>query len=157
MFEPLEWTPTVYASGNVKLGIPTDRSARLKYLGWKTKEACERVRRLQGLPDDFASQHFKAKASCVPLYRFDQSVQGLGVGIGDGMIEIGKDRFIPVAYSSQQWLKSSFQVRRDAGFPVLIGGFCLFTVAFLPDIEKALFEPVGGFQIRKVLRPAFQD
>ncbi len=106
---------------------------------------------------DFGAQHFKAKASCVPLYRFDQSVQGLGVGIGDGMIEIGKDRFIPVAYSSQQWLKSSFQVRRDAGFPVLIGGFCLFTVAFLPDIEKALFEPVGGFQIRKVLRPAFQD
>src|SRR6266566_3436556 len=86
-------------------------------------------------------------------FRCDQSVQGLGVGIGDGMIEIGKDRFIPVAYSSQQWLKSSFQVRRDAGFPVLIGGFCLFTVAFLPDIEKALFEPVGGFQIRKVLRP----
>ncbi len=67
MFEPLEWTPTVYASGNVKLGIPTDRSARLKYLGWKTKEACERVRRLQGLPDDFALPNFTGQGRLRPL------------------------------------------------------------------------------------------
>ncbi len=60
-------------SGGVKPGRPTDRNTRLKYMGWKTKEAFEQVRRLQGLPDDFELPNFtvsgaiKAVGNGVPL------------------------------------------------------------------------------------------
>jgi len=73
VFEPLEWAPAVCASGGTKPNIPTDRSARLKYMGWKTKEAFEQVKRLQGLPDDFELPNFtitgaiKAVGNGVPL------------------------------------------------------------------------------------------
>jgi DNA (cytosine-5)-methyltransferase 1 len=52
--EPEEWAPAVCASGGIKPGIETaDRNSRLKYMGWKTKEALQQICRLQGLPDDF--------------------------------------------------------------------------------------------------------
>lgn len=47
------WAPAVCASGGVKPGIPTDRSVRAKYLGWKTAAALLTSLRLQGLPEDF--------------------------------------------------------------------------------------------------------
>ncbi len=71
--EPEEWAPAVCASGGVKPGIPIDRSARLRFMGWKTKEAFDQVRRLQGLPDDFELPNFtvagaiKAVGNGVPL------------------------------------------------------------------------------------------
>ena len=71
--EPEEYAPAVCASGGVKPGIPTDRTTRLKYMGWKTREAYEQVRRLQGLPDDFELPSFtvagaiKAVGNGVPL------------------------------------------------------------------------------------------
>lgn len=71
--EPERWSPAVCASGGVKPGIPTDRSARLKYLGWKTKEAFHQVRELQGLPEQFELPNFtvagaiKAVGNGVPL------------------------------------------------------------------------------------------
>jgi DNA (cytosine-5)-methyltransferase 1 len=46
----------VCASGCVKPGIPTGRTVRAKYLGWKTAEALRESIRLQGLPDDFLSK-----------------------------------------------------------------------------------------------------
>ncbi len=73
LFEPVEYAPAVCASGGVKPGRPTDRNERLKYMGWKTKEAFEQVRRLQGLPDDFELPNFtvggaiKAVGNGVPL------------------------------------------------------------------------------------------
>lgn len=72
VFESLEYAPAVCASG-MKPGRPTDRNERLKYMGWKTKEAFEQVRRLQGLPDDFELPNFtvsgaiKAVGNGVPL------------------------------------------------------------------------------------------
>jgi DNA (cytosine-5)-methyltransferase 1 len=70
---PEEYAPAVCASGGVKPGIPTDKSAPLKYMGWKTKEALEQVCRLQGLPEDFELPNFtiagaiKAVGNGVPL------------------------------------------------------------------------------------------
>jgi len=51
--ETFEWSPAVCASGGVNPGIPTDRSVRAKYLGWKTAAALKETIRLQGLPEDF--------------------------------------------------------------------------------------------------------
>ncbi len=72
--EPEEWAAAVCASGGVKPGIETaDRNSRLKYMGWKTKEAFQQVCRLQGLPDDFELPNFtisgaiKAVGNGVPL------------------------------------------------------------------------------------------
>lgn len=73
LFEPLEWAAAVCASGGIKPGVSTSRSARLKHLGWKTKAAFEQARRLQGLPDDFELPPFtiagaiKAVGNGVPL------------------------------------------------------------------------------------------
>lgn len=73
VFEAAEWAPAVCASGGIKPVMPTDRSARLKHMGWKTKEAFEQVRCLQGLPDDFELPNFtiagaiKAVGNGVPL------------------------------------------------------------------------------------------
>ena len=73
VFEPLEWAAAVCASGGVKPGVSTSRSARLKHLGWKTRAAFEQARRLQGLPDDFELPSFtvagaiKAVGNGVPL------------------------------------------------------------------------------------------
>lgn len=106
---------------------------------------------------DFGAQDFKAEASRIALRGLDQPVQGFGVSVAHAMIEIGEDRLIPVVHGSQQWLERLSQMGRDAGFPVLVGGFRLGTAAFQPDIEKALLEPVGSFQVGKVLRPGFQD
>ncbi len=70
---PEEYAPAVCASGGVKPGIPTDKSTRLKYMGWKTKEAFEQICHLQGLPDDFELPNFtiagaiKAVGNGVPL------------------------------------------------------------------------------------------
>ena len=97
---------------------------------------------------DFGAQHLKTEASRIALRGLDQSVQSFCPGIGHGIIEIGKDRLIPVVHSGQQWLERPFQTGRDTCFPVLVGGFGLLAVAFLPEVEKAFFQPVGGFQIR---------
>jgi DNA (cytosine-5)-methyltransferase 1 len=73
VFQPAEWAPAVCASGGVKPGIPTDRSARAKYLGWKTRAAFEQMRKLQGMPDNFELPPFtmagaiKAVGNGVPL------------------------------------------------------------------------------------------
>jgi DNA (cytosine-5)-methyltransferase 1 len=71
VFESQEYAPAVCASGGVKPGIPTDRSARLKYMGWKTKEAYEQVRRLQGLPDDFE----------LPVFTVAGAIKVIGNGV----------------------------------------------------------------------------
>jgi hypothetical protein len=101
--------------------------------------------------------HFKAKSTRIPLCGLDQPVQCFRVRIAYAMIEIGNDRLIPVIHGGQQRLERLFQVGRDTRFPVLVGGFGLQTVAFLPDVENAFFQPVGGFQIREVLCPGFHD
>ena len=73
LFQELEWAPAVCASGGIKPGMPTDRSQKLKYMGWKTKEAFIQAKRLQGLPDDFDLPNFtvsgaiKAVGNGVPL------------------------------------------------------------------------------------------
>ncbi len=73
------------------------------------------------------------------------------------MIKISKDGFMPVSNSSQQGLEGCFQMGRNARLPVLIRCFSLVTLAFLPDVEEALLQPIGGFQVREVFRPGFQD
>lgn len=45
--------PAATASGGIKPGIPGNRAIRGRYMGWKTREAFEKMRRDQGLPDDF--------------------------------------------------------------------------------------------------------
>ena len=73
VFEPVEWAPAVCASGGVKPGATKDNQTKLKYMGWKTKEAFDQVKRLQGLPDDFELPNFtvpgaiKAVGNGVPL------------------------------------------------------------------------------------------
>ncbi len=106
---------------------------------------------------NFGAQDFKAKSTRIPLCGLDQPVQCFRVRIAYAMIEIGNDRLIPVIHGGQQRLERLFQVGRDTRSPVLVGGFGLQTVAFLPDVENAFFQPVGGFQIREVLCPGFHD
>lgn len=106
---------------------------------------------------NFDAQHLKAKAPCITLRGLNQPVQGFSVSIAHAMIKIGKDRFVPVGYGSQQGLKCCFQVGWNAGFPVLVRGFGLGTATLQPNIEKALFQPVSRFQVREVPRPSFQD
>lgn len=73
LFQEVEWAPAVCASGVPKPGIPTDNQTKLKYMGWKTKEAFVQAKRLQGLPDDFDLPNFttagaiKAVGNGVPL------------------------------------------------------------------------------------------
>lgn len=90
VFESIEYAPAVCASGGVKLGIPTDKTVRLKYMGWKTKEAYEQVRRLQGLPDDFELPVFtvagaiKAIGNGVPLPLGRAIAQAVWESFGEG-------------------------------------------------------------------------
>ena len=56
VFENMEWSPAVCASGGVKPGISGDRRKRAKNLGWKTAAALKESIRLQGLPEDFLSK-----------------------------------------------------------------------------------------------------
>lgn len=73
VFQPLEYAPAVCASGGIKPGIPTNKSAKLNQMGWKSKAAFEQIRELQGLPDDFELPNFtvsgaiKAVGNGVPL------------------------------------------------------------------------------------------
>ncbi len=73
VFASIDYASAVCASGGIKPGIPSDPSARLKYMGWKTREAFEHIRRLQGLPDSFELPPFtisgaiKAVGNGVPL------------------------------------------------------------------------------------------
>lgn len=54
LFETVEWSPAVCASGGIKPGIgASDRKTRARYYGWKTAEALRESIRLQGLPDNF--------------------------------------------------------------------------------------------------------
>lgn len=71
LFEPLEYAPAVCASGGIKPGTPTNHSARLKHLGWKTRAAYEQVRRLQGLPDDFE----------LPCFTVSGAIKAIGNGV----------------------------------------------------------------------------
>ena len=53
VFEDMNWSPAVCASGGIKPGVTGDRKTRLKYMGWKTATALKESIRLQGLPEDF--------------------------------------------------------------------------------------------------------
>ncbi len=71
LFELLEYAPAVCASGGIKPGMPSDRSVRLKHMGWKTKEAFEQVRRLQGLSDEFE----------LPVFTVAGAIKAVGNGV----------------------------------------------------------------------------
>lgn len=67
------WAPAACASGGYKPGIPTDRSARARFLGWKTEAAFRQTCASQGLPEGFDLPPFtvagkiKAVGNGVPL------------------------------------------------------------------------------------------
>ncbi len=106
---------------------------------------------------DFGAQDFKTEATRVPLRGLNQSVYRFRVSIAHPMIEKGEDRVKPVGNSSEQWLKGGFHRFRKPGLPMLIKAFGLRSIFCLPDVEKRLLEPIGGFQLAKVLCPGFQD
>jgi hypothetical protein len=54
---------------------------------------------------NLSTQDLETKTTRIPLCGFDQPIQRLSVGIAHGMIEIGKDGFVPVVHSSQQSLR----------------------------------------------------
>lgn len=55
--EAFEWSPAVCASGQAKPGIPTDRSVRAKYLGWKTAAALRARFAYKGCPTTSLISH----------------------------------------------------------------------------------------------------
>jgi DNA (cytosine-5)-methyltransferase 1 len=71
LFQPIDYAPAVCASGGIKPGMPSDHSARLKHLGWKTREAFEQIRRLQGLPDSFD----------LPAFTISAAIKAVGNGV----------------------------------------------------------------------------
>ncbi len=58
VFESIEWSPTVCASGGIKPNTAGDRrkdARNPRNLGWRTAAALKESIRLQGLPEDFLS------------------------------------------------------------------------------------------------------
>ena len=86
-----------------------------------------------------------------------QSVQRLGIRVGDRMIEVIEDLPIPVFHRSEQGLKSWLQIGRNAALPALIQLKRLVARLGCPDIEKVFLEPVGGSKCWKIANPRFQD
>ncbi len=105
----------------------------------------------------FGSQDIEAKASRIALCGLNQPVQCFRVSVGHAMIEKSENRIIPVGDSSQQRLKRRFHLHGNTRSPLLIETFGIGSVVCLPDIEKALLQPIGGSQCGEVLYPGFQD
>jgi hypothetical protein len=106
---------------------------------------------------NFCAQYIKAKATRIPLCGLNQPVDRFRVSIAHPMIEEGKNGVVPIGNSREQWLKGGFHLFRKMGPPILVETFSISTGVCLPDIEKALLEPVCSLQLAKVLCPGFQD
>lgn len=87
-----------------------------------------------------------------PVYGLGNPVQRLGVGVGDGVVEVRQNLLAPVLHRGQQNLEVGLHVVRHAGWVCIEGRYSLLLWQVVKVVER-LLEPVGGRQLGLVVQP----
>lgn len=98
------------------------------------------------------AKHLEAVPPPGPVDRLGNPVQCLGVGIGDGVVEVRQNLPAPVLHGGQQHLEVGLHDGGDRRSVGVVGQDCLVFGQFVDGVER-LLQLVGGGQFRGVVQP----
>ena len=100
------------------------------------------------------AQHLEAVAIPLLVRLPDLGIERLGEGVGDRMLEVGKDLFPPRPPGGGDCPERLGKLRRDSFLPAQVLRRRLVRGFAVPDPELPLLQLVGDLQLGKVVQPA---
>lgn len=103
------------------------------------------------------SDHIERISSADPVCQFRQAVEGLGVCVGNSVIEIGEDLITPVICCSRKDSKAGKRVYSYGILPKSETSLSLSSIFQIPNVIQLFLQGIGSSQIWKVTQPGIED